>query len=122
VLLGRSTRLKWKLDWQVRGRPGKYRLTLAARDVAGNLSEASPAVTIVVPLRLLTHRVRTTVGKQFRVRLVSDGRAYHWHLGRRGGFASARKLVIRAPQSPGRYRLVIRQDGLAHLVRVVVAP
>jgi hypothetical protein len=122
VVLGRSTRLKWKVEWQVRGRPGKYRLTAAARDIAGNLSRATRAVTIVIPLRLLTHRVRTAVGSKFTVRVVSDGRAYHWKLGRRSGVARARRLVLRAPQSPGRYRLVIRQDKLAHLVPVVVKP
>jgi hypothetical protein len=120
VLVGRSTRLKWKVEWQVRGRPGKYRLTAAARDIAGNLSRATRGVTIVIPLRLLTRRVRTAVGSKFTVRVVSDGRAYHWKLGQRSGFASARRLVLRAPRSPGRYGLVIRQDKLAHLVQVVV--
>jgi hypothetical protein len=122
VLLGRSTRLKWKVEWEVRGRPGKYRLTVAARDVAGNLSRASRAVTIVIPLRLLTSRVRAAAGSRFAVRVVSDGRAYHWKLGHRSGFASTRRLDLRAPQNPGRYKLVIRQDKLAHLVPVVVTP
>ncbi len=122
VVRGRSTRLKWKVEWEVRGRPGRYRLTVAARDVAGNLSRASRAVTIVIPLRLLTRRVRVAAGSKFSTRVVSDGRAYHWKLGHRSGFASARRLVLRAPQSPGRYRLVIRQDKLAHLVPVVVTP
>jgi len=88
----------------------------------GNLSRASRAVTIVIPLRLLTRRVRVAAGSKFSTRVVSDGRAYHWKLGHRSGFASARRLVLRAPQSPGRYRLVIRQDKLAHLVPVVVTP
>jgi hypothetical protein len=122
VVLGRSTRLKWKVEWEVRGRPGKYRLTAAARDVAGNLSHATRAVTIVIPLRLLTGRVRTAAGSKFSVRVVSDGRAYHWKLGHRSGFASARRLALRAPPSPGHYRLVIRQEKLAHLVPVVVTP
>jgi hypothetical protein len=123
VVRGRSTRLKWKVEWEVRGRrPGKYRLTVAARDIAGNLSRATRGVTIVIPLRLLTSRVRATVASRFAVRVVSDGRAYHWKLGHRSGFASARRLVLRAPQSPGRYALVIRQDKLAHLVPVVVTP
>jgi hypothetical protein len=122
VLLGRSTRLRWKVESKVGGRPGRYRLTAAARDVAGNLSRATRPVTIVIPLRLLTRRVRTAVGGRFSVRVVSDGRAYHWKLGRGSGFASARRLVLRAPPSPGHYGLVIRQDKLAHLVPVVVTP
>jgi hypothetical protein len=122
VVLGRSTRLKWKVEWEVRGQPGKYRLTAAARDVAGNLSQATRPVTIVIPLRVLTRRVRATARSKFAVRVVTDGRAYHWKLGRRSGFASARRLVLQAPQGPGHYRLVIRQDKLAHLVPVVVTP
>jgi hypothetical protein len=122
IVNGRSTRLKWKVEWEASGRPGKYRLTVAARDVAGNLSHATRPVTIVIPLRVLARRVRTVVGSRFAVRVVSDGRAYHWKLGHQSGFASARRLVLRAPQSPGRYALVIRQDKLAHLVPVVVTP
>jgi hypothetical protein len=122
VVRGRSTRLKWKVEWEVSGRPGKYRLTVAARDIAGNLSRATRGVTIVIPLRLLTSRVRTAAGGRFAVRIVSDGRAYHWKLGHRSGFASAARLVLRAPQSPGHYGLVIRQDKIAHRVPVVVTP
>jgi hypothetical protein len=120
VLIGHSTRLKWKVEWQVRGRPGKYRVTLAARDVGGNLSSASRAVRIVIPLRVLTQRVRVAAGSRFVVRLLTDGRAYHWRLARRGDFGSRRRLVLRAPRQPGRYTLVIRQDDVSHPVRVVV--
>ncbi len=115
-----SLRLKWKVEWQARGRPGKYRLTVAARDVAGNLSNATPPVAIVIPLRVLTQRVQVRSGSRFAVRIQSDGRAYFWQLGNRGGFASGRTLVLRAPPKPGRYTLVIRQDRLPHRVPVTV--
>ncbi len=120
VLLGRSTRLKWKVEWRVHGRPGRYLLTVTARDVAGNLSSATQPVVVIIPLRVLTHDVATRPGARFTVRVRSDGRAYFWHLGRRRGFASTRTLRLRAPKRPGRYRLVIRQDKLAHVVPVVV--
>jgi hypothetical protein len=120
VVLGRSTRLKWKVEWPVEGRPGKYRVTLAARDVAGNLSNASRAVTIVIPLRVLTPRVQVAGGARFAVRLATDGRAYHWRLAKQGGFASGRRLVLRAPRKPGDYALVIRQDKVPHRVVVLV--
>ncbi len=120
VLFGASLRLKWKVEWQARGRPGKYRLTVAARDVAGNLSNATPPVAIVIPLRVLTQRVQVRSGSRFAVRIQSDGRAYFWQLGNRGGFASGRTLVLRAPPKPGRYTLVIRQDRLPHRVPVTV--
>jgi hypothetical protein len=122
AVLGRSTRLRWKVEWQAHGRPGKYRVTVAARDVAGNLSNATRAVTVIIPLRVLTHRMQVAAGRRFAVRLESDGRAYHWRLAKRGGFASSRRLVLRAPRTPGRYSLVIRQDKLPHLIRVLVKP
>jgi hypothetical protein len=120
VVLGRSMRLKWKVEWPVRGRPGKYRVTLAARDAAGNLSDATRAVTVVIPLRVLTPRVQVAVGKRFAVRLATDGRAYHWELAKRGAFASRRRLVLLAPSKPGRYTLVIRQDKVPHRIPVRV--
>jgi alpha-tubulin suppressor-like RCC1 family protein len=113
-------RLKWKVEWPVRGRPGKYGVTLAARDAAGNLSDATRAVTVVIPLRVFTPRVQVAAGKRFAVRLATDGRAYHWKLAKRGGFASRRRLVLRAPSKPGRYTLVIRQDKAPHRIPVRV--
>jgi hypothetical protein len=120
VVLGRATRLKWKVEWLVEGSPGKYRVTVAARDIAGNLSDATPGVTLIIPLRVLTARVRVAAGSRFAVRLESDGRAYHWRLANRGGFASGRRLVVRAPRTAGRYTLVIRQDKVAHQLPVRV--
>jgi flagellar hook capping protein FlgD len=120
VVLGRSTRLKWKVEWQVDGRPGKYRVTIAARDVAGNLSSATRAVTVVIPLRVLTPRVQVRPGGRFVIRLATDGRAFHWRFAKRGAFASGARLVLRAPGKPGRYALVIRQDKVAHRVSVRV--
>jgi hypothetical protein len=120
VVLGRSARLRWKVDWRAHGAPGRYRLTVAARDLAGNLSQATKPLTVVMPLRVLTQRVRVARGALFTVRVRSDGRAYLWRLGRRSAYASARTLVLRAPAQPGRYTLLIRQDRLPHSVPVVV--
>ena len=120
VVLGRSTRLKWKVEWRTHGRPGKYRLTVAARDLAGNLSSATRPVTVVLPLRVLTERVRVAAGSRFGVRLLSDGRAYYWQLGKQSGFASARRLVVRSPRKGGRYSLLIRQDRVPHRIAVLV--
>ena len=79
-------------------------------------------VVVVIPLRVVTRSVRTRPGKRFVVGIVPAGRrAYHWQLGKTRGFASARRLVVRAPRKAGRYALVIRQDGLAHRVLVVVS-
>jgi len=122
VVLGRSSRLKWKVDWPVRARPGKYRVTVTARDAAGNLSNATRPVAVVVPLEVLTKHVTAHPRARFAVRVRSDGRRYRWTIGPRDGASSAGKLRLRAPKKPGRYRLVITQDGLAHTVKVVVVP
>ncbi len=120
VVLGRSSRLRWKVDWPARARPGKHRVTVTARDAAGNLSNATRPVVVIVPLRVLTKHVTVRPRQRFAVRIRDDARAYFWRLGRKGGFASSRALRLRAPSSPGHYRLVIRQDGVAHVVPVVV--
>jgi hypothetical protein len=121
VVLGRSTRQRWKVEWPARGRPGAYRVTVAARDVAGNLSDATRPITVVIPLVAVTKSVRVAPGKRFTVRLVTDrGRAYTWKLGRQQGSSRERRLVLRAPKRAGRYALVISQDGLTHRVAVTV--
>jgi hypothetical protein len=120
VVRGKATRLKWKVEWQARARPGKYRITVVARDIAGNLSDATRAVALVIPLQVLTQRVQVAAGSRFAVRLETDGRAYYWRLAKRGGFASGGRLVLRAPPKPGRYTLVIRQDKVPHQVPVRV--
>jgi hypothetical protein len=122
ALRGHSMRTKWKLEWEPRVKPGRYNVTLTARDRAGNLSNASRAVALVAPLRLETHTVRTVAGSRFAVRLRSDGRPYRWSIGARNGSASARRLRLRAPKKPGRYRLVITQGGRAHVVTLVISP
>lgn len=120
IVVGRSTRERWKVEWPVHARPGKYHVTVAARDIAGNLSDATKPILVIVPLRLVTQSVHVKPKRRFAVGLVTDGRAYHWQLANGEGFASGRSLVLRAPKKKGRYVLVIRQDGIAHRVLVVV--
>jgi hypothetical protein len=121
VVLGRSTRQRWKVEWPARGRPGAYRVTVAARDVAGNLSDATRPIAVVIPLTVVTKTVRVAPGKRFSVSLVADRRrAYTWKLGRQQGSSHARRLVLRAPRRAGPYALVINQDGLTHRVAVTV--
>ncbi|MFL5935639.1 MAG: hypothetical protein ACJ76U_02255 [Gaiellaceae bacterium] len=120
IVLGRSSRLKWKVDWPVHARPGRYGLTVTARDAAGNLSNATRPVVVIVPLEVLTKHVTVRPRRRFVVRIRDDARAYFWRLGSDSGFASSRVLRLRAPKRPGHYRLVIRQDHVAHVVRVVV--
>ena len=120
IVVGRSTQPLWKLEWRTRARPGKYHVTVAARDIAGNLSDATKPVLVIVPLQVATKSVHVKPRRRFSVRLETDGRAYHWQLAKGEGFASTHTLVLRAPKKAGRYALVIRQDGIAHRVLVVV--
>ena len=120
IIAGYSTRQLWKVDWPVRARPGKYHVTVAARDVAGNLSDATKPILVVVPMRVLTQSVQVKPQHRFEVKLVTDGRAYHWQLANNEGFASGSSLVLRAPKKKGGHVLVIRQDGIAHRIPVIV--
>jgi len=120
VIAGHSTRTDWKVEAPVRAAPGKYSLTVAARDIAGNLSNATKPVLVIVPMRVVTQSVQVKPKRRFTVELVTDGRAYHWQLAGNEGFASAQNLVLRAPKKAGRYALVIRQDGIPHRALVVV--
>ena len=122
ALVGKSTRLTWKLEWSPRLRPGRYRLTLTARDIAGNISDATPPIEIVAPLRIVTRHVRVRAGARFAVRLRSDGRPYRWTLAGRTGSATTRRLRLRAPKRHGHFRLVITQDGFDQSVAVAVTP
>ena len=121
VLLGRSSRLKWKVEWQARARPGKHRVTVTARDAAGNLSDATRPVVVVVPLRVLTTQVSVRPSRALRrahperrARLLLAARRERQALRARACSGFARR------SSAGHYRLVIRQDRVAHVVPVVV--
>jgi flagellar hook capping protein FlgD len=103
-------------------RAGSYRITLAARDLAGNLSPQVRVGTLFVRYVRLPHRVyRVVAGTRFGTRVRTDSPGVRWRLGPRSGTGS-RVLVLRAPKQPGRYRLTVAVgDHEAHAV-VVVEP
>ena len=118
VVLGRTSHTSATLDWYGSStrapngfRPGTYKLTLVARDIAGNISSPSHAVRIRIPIIVLPLRVHPKAGARFAVRLETDGRAYHWRLAGLRGTSRARRLILRAPRSAGRYMFVVRQHG-----------
>lgn len=114
VVRGRSSKTSWKLDWtggRRNLRPGTYRLTLVARDIAGNISMPSRAIRVRVPISIAPIDVRPKTGTRFAVHLQTDGRPYRWRFGGRSGTARATRLVLRAPTRPGRYALVVFQHG-----------
>ena len=117
-------RMKGKLDWYGRGKPeGMYDVSLGARDLAGN--EARPTAPTPVRLRFIAlapSRVVAPSGVRFGVRVSTDVERYRWQLGGRRGSSSARVLVLRAPQQPGRYTLAVAYDGHSSAIPVFVRP
>jgi FlgD Ig-like domain len=127
VVRGRTSKTSATLNWYgVSSRvrrgfgPGTYELRLVGRDIAGNISPRSRAVKIRIPIIVLPLLVHPKAGTRFAVRLETDGRLYRWRLAGEGGVSRARRLVVRAPQRPGRYTFVVHQRGERAAVRVIV--
>jgi FlgD Ig-like domain len=101
---------------------GTYRLAVVARDLAGNLSDAMSAGVVRVRYVQLARRlIRTRARARFGVRVLTDTRAVRWRLGSRSG-VGRRRLVLRAPGRPGRYRLYVVVGRHAASARLVVRP
>jgi hypothetical protein len=123
----RTKRTRDELRWygRVGGKAvpaGRYRLALAARDLSGNLSRPREVATIRVrylelPRRLIRVRART----RFGIRIRTDAPNVVWNLGSRKG-VGRRNLVLRAPDRPGRYRLLVRANRHAARAIVIVEP
>ena len=115
---GRGRRAEGKIEWHGtvddRGLPtGLYDLSLVATDKAGNDSApAGPAAVRIRYIELARELVRVRAARRFSVRVRTDAESFTWRLGRRlGGRATAGPLVIRAPERPGRYVLVVEENG-----------
>jgi hypothetical protein len=106
-----------------RGVPaGRYRVTLAARDVAGNLSRQVRVGTVFVRYVRLPHAVyRVKAGTRFGTHVLTDSPGVRWRLGKRSGTGKSR-LVLRAPKQPGRYRLTVGVGDHQASAIVVVVP
>ena len=101
---------------------GRYRVTLAARDIAGNLSPQVRVGTLFVRYVRLPHSVyRVKAGTRFGTRVRTDSPGVRWRLGKRSGTGRSR-LVLRAPKQPGRYRLTVRVGDHQATAVVVVEP
>ena len=106
-----------------RGVPaGRYRVTIAARDIAGNLSRPVVVGTLFVRYVRLPHAVyRVQAGTRFGTHVLTDSRGVRWRLGGRSGTGTSR-LVLRAPKQPGRYRLTVGVGDHQATAIVVVRP
>jgi hypothetical protein len=106
----------------VRARPGRYLLSVAAQDRAGNLSKAVPvAIAQVRYVVLARKRVVVRPGGRFALRVSTDAPTVHWQLHGRSGVQRAGTLHLRAPKSPGVYRLYVTAGDHSAVTTVVVA-
>ncbi len=100
-------------DWQgtVDGRlsMGWHNLTLKAVDSVGNESAATAPTSVRVRiLQLRPGRIHVRAGKVFRLAISTDRKLVRWRFVGRRGLASSRSLALRAPATPGRYRVTVR--------------
>ena len=102
--------------------PGTYTLTVGAVDLAGNSTPLARRGHVRVELRYITlanHRLTgVAAGARFDIGVSTDAKRYTWTLGARKGVASGPDLKLRAPHTPGTYRLTVTEHG--HSDRAVV--
>ena len=130
LVVGRPTRTHNRIKWggtiPKTGQAvpeGRYVLSIAARDDAGNETPRSARKRLTVVVRyidLAPQRIAVRPGKRLTVRVQTDASRYKWRLGRQRGLRRGRLLRLRAPTTPGTYRLVVTERGhsATALVRV----
>jgi hypothetical protein len=103
-------------------RPGRYVLTVAARDEAGNESKPYPfAIAQVRYITLARDRVVVPPGGKFALRASADTPSVTWTLHGRSGTQRTGTLHFTAPKSVGVYRLYVTAGSHAAKCTVVVA-
>jgi hypothetical protein len=102
--------------------PGRYLMTVAAQDRAGNVSKGVPfAIAQVRYVVLARERVVVRPGAKFALRVSTDHPTVAWRMNGRSGVQPRGTLHFRAPKSPGVYRLFVEAAGHAARCVVVVA-
>ena len=127
VELTHSRKLSGQLHWNGKLNdkpvlPGRYLLTAAALDEAGNRSKPFPfAIAQVRYLSLGRDRVVVGPGGKFALRVSTDYPSVEWKLRGRSGTQRAGTLHFRAPRSVGVFRLYITAGKHSAKCTVVVA-
>jgi hypothetical protein len=125
-VLGKFRSTEGQLVWfgRVDGRsvrPGTYEIRARAFDRAGNRGSALRTVPVVVRyVELARERLEVVAGRRFSVRVLTDALRYRWIFAGDKGTARRRNLVLRAPETPGEYRVVVIVRGRADGAEVVV--
>jgi hypothetical protein len=117
--VGRKSRPQATIKWAggLAHRPlpaGTYVLSIGARDLAGNETPAAERKNVTVDVRyvvLTPQRITVGSGGRFTVHVETAARRYRWRLGPRHGESRGRVLRLRAPSTPGTYRLVVGEPG-----------
>jgi hypothetical protein len=104
-------------------RRGTYRLSVAAADDAGNMSQLTAALPVRIRfVELARSTIRVPARSRFGVRVRTDARHVDWRLATRSGRAAAGLLRLRAPRRPGLYFLYVTANGHGDRARIVVTP
>jgi hypothetical protein len=95
-------------------RPGRYVLSIGAQDVAGNKTPAAKrkhATVVVRYVEVSPRRLTVRAGHRLAVHVKTAAKRYTWRLGQRHGSHRGKVLHLRAPTTPGTYRLVVAENG-----------
>ena len=119
IIRGRPSRTHASVKWsgRVHGRPlpeGRYVLSVAARDAAGNETPPAARKNVTVEVRyidLAPHVITVRPGARFEVHVEMRAPHYTWRLGHRHGSRRGRLLRLHAPTTPGTYRLLVGEHG-----------
>ena len=128
IIRGRKTRQDSKIKWggTANHRPlpaGRYVLSIGAQDIVGNSTPPADRKTVTVVVRyveLAPRRIAVRGGHGFRVHVTTAARHYAWRLGHRHGVRHGKVLHLRAPTTPGTYRLVVTVNGQSTTATVAV--
>jgi hypothetical protein len=89
-------------------------LSIGAQDPAGNETPAGARMQVTVVLRYIQvtpELIAVRAGRPFTVHVETAASRYTWRLGHRHGARRGRSLRLRAPTTPGTYRLVVAEHG-----------
>jgi hypothetical protein len=90
---------------------GRYRLTVRAVDLAGNVSQPVRAGRVRIQfISVRPHVLHASAGARVGFRVRTQARRFRWRLGHAHGVSAPGLLVVRAPQ-PGRYVLRVTANG-----------
>jgi flagellar hook assembly protein FlgD len=119
LVRSRRTQTRDKIKWagRLEGRPlpaGRYVVSVGAQDTFGNETPAAGRMKVTIFVRyiqLTPERITVRSGNGFRLHVKTAARRYTWRLGHRHGSGRGKTLHLRAPTTPGTYRLVVTEGG-----------